>query len=159
LDLRHTLHLNVELLVDVVEMGHDHIEDIVFMKRARDAFWALPSWRPDLAASPERARRSAWALWASRPGGAAWSWSSPFSLLAPWPAVSRPTPRHAPLRILRGVPTVGRKSNVRSRLCWRLRLRRSGASGRAIRWGAPSGVRSAPCQRADPGLRKRALRG
>jgi hypothetical protein len=67
LNLRHTFHLDVELGIDVVEMGHHHVEHVIFVQRTREAFRPSGASLADLSAAPNGSRPPARPL---RPPGA-----------------------------------------------------------------------------------------
>src|SRR5258706_6358413 len=58
LNLREAFRLDIELLVDVVEVGHDHIEHLVVMQRTGEALWSFATGLPYFPAPPDRARQS-----------------------------------------------------------------------------------------------------
>ena len=44
LNLGHPLHLNVELLIHVIEMGHHHVEDAVLVEWSSQSLRSLADW-------------------------------------------------------------------------------------------------------------------
>jgi hypothetical protein len=59
LNLCHPLHLDVQLSVDVVEVRHHHVEDVVLVKWSGQTLRAFATRLPDLPATAERTRQTA----------------------------------------------------------------------------------------------------
>jgi hypothetical protein len=62
LNLRHALHLDIQLLIDVIEVRHHHIEHVVFMKRPGETLRAFPTGLPDFPAPSDGAGLAPWAF-------------------------------------------------------------------------------------------------
>ena len=76
LDLRYALHLNVQLHIDVIEVGHHHVEDVILMERSSKPLWSLAASLPEFPTASDWSRWSACAL---RPSLALLAFDAPWS--------------------------------------------------------------------------------
>ena len=139
LNLRHPFHLDVKLGVDVVEMGHHHVEHVIFVQRPRETLRPPLARLADFSPAPDGSGPSARPLRASCadvPSLTLWSHRAPCPFRSSWtPRVL--TPRHASLHQFDRLPETVSTVKVN-----RMRTASNRPRGWPLSWGLSCATKS-----------------